>query len=94
MVSAISAGLVVIEPDLGTSALLLLVVAAMAGSGLSRSGEPETLPYTLSIRVGYGEPAGPTSVSDEVERLTLHHIESREWFEDVRILGPDEEDED
>jgi hypothetical protein len=68
----------------------LLVVAAMAGGGPSRSGEPATLPYTLSIRVGYGEPAGPTSVSDEVERLTLHHIESRKWFEDVRILGADE----
>jgi hypothetical protein len=68
----------------------LLVVAAIAGSDPLRSAESETLPYTLSMRVEYGEPPGPTSVSDEVERLTLHHIESREWFEATRILEVNE----
>jgi hypothetical protein len=72
-----------------------IVVAAVAGSAPISSGDSEALPYTLAIRVEYGEPTGPTSVSDEVERLTLHHIESRMWFEDARVLegsGPPETD--
>jgi hypothetical protein len=68
----------------------LLVLTLLASSGAARADDPETLPYTLSIRVEYGEIAGPTTLPDEVRRLTRHHVESREWFEDVRELEDDE----
>jgi len=67
-----------------------ILLAVLAVSGSAAAGDPQTLPYTLSIRIEYGETAGPTSLRDEVLRFTHHHIESREWFEDVRALEGDE----
>jgi len=68
----------------------LILLTVLAGSGSATAGDLESLPYTLSIQLEYGEIAGPASVLDEVLRLSHHHIESKEWFEDVRALERDE----
>jgi len=67
----------------------LILLTVLAASGTATAGDPDTLPYTLAIQLEYGEIAGPASLLDEVLRLTHHHIESKEWFEDVRALEGD-----
>lgn len=67
----------------------LIFLTLLVAGGPASAGDPETLPYTLSIQLEYGEIAGPASILDEVLRQTHHHIESREWFEDVRALEGD-----
>jgi hypothetical protein len=67
----------------------LILLSCLAAGGSANAGDVDSLPYTLSIQLEYGEIAGPASLLDEVLRLTHHHIESKEWFEDVRALEGD-----
>ena len=72
---------------------MVLLLAAAGGSSVAEGAEP--LPYTVAIRVEYGEPSGPAVIADEVLRLTHHHIEAREWFEDVvAVRGEERPDTD
>jgi len=67
----------------------LILLTVLAASGSATASDVDTLPYTLSIQLEYGEIAGPASLLDEVLRLTHHHIESKSWFEDARALEDD-----
>jgi hypothetical protein len=77
-----------------TAARVTIVTAVVASvllgcGGRASADDADGLPYTLAVRVDYGEPKGPAVVREEVRRRTLHEIDSREWFEDVRVVEGD-----
>jgi len=66
----------------------LTALALAAAPALAGKDEPR--PYTLAVDVGWGDPIGPESVREDVERAVVHELGRRGCFAALERYEPDD----
>ena len=71
-----------------TATLIFLPAALLCGAAVL-AGEGDRLPYRIEVEVGYGEPAGPQRLRDEVRLGLVRALENAACFQEVGSFDPE-----